>query len=634
MNAKRIITTGLSVLMTISVLTLAMLPSVVLAAEVYDAPKPKKEYSPYVNRDYPQNVYWGESHLHTSYSWDAGLVGNTLGPDEAYRFAKGEQVKSSTKLPVKLVRPLDWLVVADHAESLGVAVLIEQSDPAVLASKVGKVSHDYYKKGEIYKAFENWGLNAIVAGKDPLKDPKLTRRVWEEIVDFAEKHNDPGKFTAFIGYEWSSAPQGNNLHRVLVMRGNAEQAKQVLPFSAYDSVDPEDLWTWMEQYNEKTGDDILAIAHNGNLSNGVMFSLQNMNGKPIDREYAQRRIKWEPLYEVTQMKGDGEAHPLLSPNDEFADYENWDRGNWAGEKKTPQMLPHEYARGGLKLGLQLEKELGVNPFKFGLVGATDSHTSLATTREDNNFGKIAMMEPKADRFNHEIVPDPQKVGTATYEFETIASGLQGIWSKENTRESLFDAMRKKETYATTGTRITVRVFGGWDYAANDVHNPNFAQIGYNKGVPMGGDLKAAADGKTPRLMVQAMKDPDGANLDRVQIIKGWLDKDGKTHERIYDVACADNRAIKARRCEKPVGTTVDVQKATYNNSIGDAMLSAYWQDPEFDSKQSAFYYIRVLEIPTPRWTTYDAAYFKVELPKGVTPTQQERAYTSPIWYTP
>ena len=592
------------------------------------------EYSPYVNRDYPQNVYWGDSHLHTSYSWDAGLVGNTLGPDKAYRFAKGEQIISSTKLPVKLVRPLDWLVVADHAESLGVAVLIEQSDPAVLASEVGKVSHDYYKKGEIYKAFENWGLNAIVAGKDPLKDPKLTRRVWEEIVDFAEKHNDPGKFTAFIGYEWSSAPQGNNLHRVLVMRGNAEQAKQVLPFSAYDSVDPEDLWTWMEQYNKKTGDDILAIAHNGNLSNGVMFALQNMNGKPIDREYAQRRIKWEPLYEVTQMKGDGEAHPLLSPNDEFANYENWDRGNWAGEKKTPQMLPHEYARGGLKLGLQLEKELGVNPFKFGLIGATDSHTSLATTREDNNFGKIAMMEPKADRFSHEIVPDPQKVGTATYEFETIASGLQGVWSKENTRESLFDAMRKKETYATTGTRISVRVFGGWDYAANDVHSPHFAQIGYSKGVPMGGDLKAAADGKTPRLMVQAMKDPDGANLDRVQIIKGWMDKDGKTHERIYDVACADNRAIKARRCEKTIGTTVDVKTATYSNSIGDSMLSAYWQDPDFDSKQSAFYYIRVLEIPTPRWTTYDAAYFKTELPDGVTPTQQDRAYTSPIWYTP
>jgi len=618
-------------------LSMAIVSVPVLAQDADDPAninQAEKEYSPYVNRDYPQNVYWGDSHLHTSYSWDAGLVGNTLGPDEAYRFAKGEQIISSTKLPVKLVRPLDWLVVADHAESLGVALLIEQSDPAVLATEVGKVTHDYYKKGEIYKAFEHWGLNVIVGGNNPLKDPELTRRVWEEIVDYAEKHNDPGKFTAFIGYEWSSAPQGNNLHRVLVMRGNAEQAKQVLPLAAYESDDPEDLWTWMEQYNAKTGDDILAIAHNGNLSNGVMFALKNMNGKPIDREYAERRIKWEPLYEVTQMKGDGEAHPLLSPNDEFADYENWDRGNWNGEQKTPQMLPHEYARGGLKLGLQVEKELGVNPFKFGLIGATDAHTSLATTREENNFGKVSLMEPAADRFSGQIVPDPQNVGTATYEFETIASGLQGVWSKENTRASLFDAMRKKETYATTGTRISVRVFGGWDYAANDVHSPNFAQIGYNKGVPMGGDLKAAADGKAPRLMVQAMKDPDGANLDRVQIIKGWLDKDGKTHERIYDVACAGNRAIKVGRCEKPVGTTVDVQRATYNNSIGVAMLSAFWQDPEFDSKQSAFYYVRVLEIPTPRWTTYDAAYFKIEPPKGVPPTQQERAYTSPIWYTP
>jgi hypothetical protein len=288
----------------------------------------------------------------------------------------------------------------------------------------------------------------------------------------------------------------------------------------------------------------------------------------------------------------------------------------------------------LKLGLQFEKELGVNPFKFGLVGATDSHTSLATTREDNNFGKIASMEPKAVRFKHQIVPDPENIGTGTYEFETIASGLQGVWSKENSREALFDSMRKKETYATTGTRISVRVFAGWDYAAMDVYSPHFAKIGYDKGVPMGGDLKAAAKGKAPRLMVQAMKDPDGANLDRVQIVKGWLDKNGKTHERIYDVACADNRAIKARRCESPVGSTVDVNKATYNNSIGDAMLSAYWQDPDFNAKQSAFYYTRVLEIPTPRWTTYDAAYFKVDLPKGVTPTQQERAYTSPIWYSP
>jgi hypothetical protein len=604
------------------------------SAFAQDTASSKKEYSPYVNRDYPQNVYWGDSHVHTSYSWDAGLVGNTLGPDKAYRFAKGERVISSHNIPAKLVRPLDWLVVADHAESMGVSVLIERSDPAIMASDIGKATHDFYKAGKIYEAFAHWGLNAIVKGNDPLKDPKLTQTVWGEIVDYAEEHNDPGKFTAFIGYEWSSAPQGNNLHRVLIMRGNGEQAKQVLPFSAYDSDDPEDLWTWMEQYTQKTGDEIFAIAHNGNISNGVMFALENQKGDAIDSQYAERRIKWEPLYEATQMKGDGESHPLLSPDDEFADYENWDRGNWAGEKKTPEMLAHEYARGGLKLGLQLEKELGVNPFKFGLIGASDTHTSLASTRENNYFGKVSPMEPSADRFKGEIVPDPGKVGTATYDFETIASGLQGVWSRENTRESLFDAMRNKETYATTGTRISVRVFGGWDYTESDIYSPDFVHLGYDKGVPMGGDLKAASAGQIPRLMVQSLKDPDGAKLDRVQIIKGWLNANGKTQERIYDVACSDERAIKANRCEGPVGNTVDVKTATYNNSIGDAMLSAYWQDPEFDATQHAFYYVRVLEIPTPRWTTYDAAHFNVDLPEGVPATQQDRAYTTPIWYTP
>ena len=595
----------------------------------------KKEYSPYVNRDYPQNVYWGDSHVHTSYSWDAGLVGNTLGPDEAYRFAKGEQVISSTNIPAKLVRPLDWIVVADHAESLGVSVLIERSDPAILASDIGKTTHDLLKAGDADGAMAHWALNVIFTGIDPLKDPKLTQTIWGEIVDSAEKHNDPGKFTAFIGYEWSGAPQGNNLHRVLIMRGNGEQAKQVLPFGSYDSSDPEDLWTWMEQYTQKTGDEIFAIAHNGNLSNGTMFALETQKGEAIDSEYAGRRNKWEPLYEVTQIKGDGEAHPLLSPADEFADYENWDRGNWGGQKKTPEMLPHEYARSALKLGLKLDKELGVNPFKFGLIGATDTHTSLSTTREDNYFGKAPAAEPSTERFKTELVQDPTGKGdTVIYLFETLASGLQGVWSRENTRESLFDAMRNKETYATTGTRMTVRVFGGFDYTESDVYSPDFVQLGYDKGVPMGGDLKAAATGKTPRMMVQSLKDPDGANLDRLQVIKGWLDSDGKTQERIFDVACSDNRAIKERRCESLVGSTVDVKAATYNNSIGDAMLSGYWQDPEFDASQHAFYYVRVLEIPTPRWTTYDAAYFKVELPDGVPPTQQERAYTSPIWYTP
>jgi len=605
------------------------------AVERDNAPVLEKNYSPFVGDDYPDRVFWGETHLHTSYSYDAGLVGNTLGPAEAYQFAKGQQVISATGVPAKLVRPLDWLVVADHAETMGVPVLIQRSDPQLLKTEIGKNTHDLYMQGKVYEAFEYYGLKVLVEGNNPMDDPDIVRTVWEEMVGFAEEHNEPGKFTAFIGFEWSAMPAGNNLHRVVVMRDDGDKASEVLPFAAYDSDDPEDLWQWMARYEETTGGQVLAIPHNGNLSNGVMFATETLSGKRIDKDYAAARAKWEPLYEVTQMKGDGEAHPLLSPDDEFADYENWDRGNWAGEKKTPEMLPHEYARGALKIGLQMEEKLGVNPFKFGMVGATDSHTSLVTTREDNYFGKISLMEPGKERFAGQIVPDPEGVGTSTYEFETVASGLQGVWSRENTRESLWDAMNRKETYATTGSRITVRVFAGWDFDEKTVLRADFAKVGYRGGVPMGGDLKAAPAGKAPQLMIRALRDPDGANLDRVQIIKGWLDARGKLHERIYDVACSDDRTINARnRCDRMVGNTVDIGNATYTNDIGEPLLMAYWQDPEFDPEQRAFYYVRVLEIPTPRWTTYDAAFYGVDLPEGVPPTQQERAYTSPIWYTP
>ena len=600
-----------------------------------EAPDVKPPYSPFVGQEYPNRVFWGDSHLHTSYSWDAGLVGNTLGPDQAYRFAKGQEVTASSGQAVKLVRPLDWLVVADHSESLGLPALLERADTDLLATELGRRTYEPYRLGKLYEAFQTWGLEAIVNGNDPLNDnPDIARSVWEEITRFAEENNEPGLFTAFIGYEWTAAPEGNNLHRVVVYRDGASKAEQMLPFQASESADPEDLWNWMASYEDKTGGRLLAIPHNGNLSNGVMFQLETLSGAPIDRDYAERRAKWEPLYEVTQMKGDGEAHPALSPTDEFADYENWDRGNWNGVPKTADMLPYEYARSALGIGLQVEQKLGVNPFKFGMIGSTDSHTSLATTREDNNFGKVSLMEPKPDRFDGQIVPDPTESGTATYEYETIASGLMGVWARENTRQSLWDAMSRKETYATTGSRILVRVFAGWNFDEKDVFRPDFAETGYSYGVPMGGDLTPAPDGKSPRLMIRALRDPDGANLDRVQVIKGWVDASGERQELIYDVACSDERAIVERRCEGLVGDTVDVKAANYTNDIGDSLLMAYWEDPDFDPAQRAFYYVRVLEIPTPRWTTYDAAYFGVALPKGVPPSQQDRAYTSPIWYTP
>lgn len=604
------------------------------AVSADDFPTVRGEYSPFVGQTFPNRVFWGDSHLHTSYSWDAGLVGARLDPGDAYRFARGEEVTASFGVRAQLVRPLDWLVVADHAESLGVTQMIERADPRLLATEVGRTTYDLFQQGKIYEAFETWGLNVIVSGEDPLDDPEIGRSIWEEITAYADQNNDPGLFTAFIGYEWSSAPQGNNLHRVIVYRDDASKANRLLPFSSAQSPDPEDLWTWMETYEAETGGRMLAIPHNGNLSNGAMFAVETLSGQPIDAEYAERRARLEPLYEVTQMKGDGEAHPLLSPEDEFADYGIWDGGNWNGEPKTPEMLPNEYARGALKLGLQLERDLGVNPFKFGLIGATDSHTGLATAREDNNFGKVSVMEPSDDRFDAQIVPDPNGIGTGTYEFETIAAGLQGVWARENTRTALFDAMQRKETYATTGSRMTVRVFAGWDFEADEVLRPDFAETGYARGVPMGGDMHAHPDGAAPKLMIRAMRDPDGANLDRVQVVKGWLDAAGELHEVVVDVACSDGREIVDRGCDGSVGNTVDVPNATYTNSIGEALLMAFWEDPDFDPTENAFYYVRVLEIPIPRWTTYDAAFFGVELPEGVPATQQDRAYTSPIWYTP
>jgi hypothetical protein len=370
-----------------------------------------------------------------------------------------------------------------------------------------------------------------------------------------------------------------------------------------------------------------------------MFSVEKISGKRIDKAYAKRRMQWEPLYEVTQIKGDGEAHPKLSPTDEFADYYTWDKGDFGLNPKKPEMLPYEYARSALKIGLEQQKKLGVNPFKFGMVGSTDSHTSLATTREENFFGKFAGAEPGSKhRFDDLVTQDLRPKGDGSlnvYHWESAASGLAAVWARKNTREEIFDAMERKEVYATTGTRMLVRVFAGWDFKPDEVQRPDFAEQGYQRGVPMGGDLKAAQSGAKPKFMVRALRDPDGANLDRIQIIKGWINSKGKSQEKIYDIAVSDNRKIGSDgRCKTPVGDTVDVKNATYTNSIGDALLTAYWEDPDFDPKQGAFYYIRVLEIPTPSWIAYDEKKFGTKAPKEAIRKQQERAYTSPIWYTP
>jgi hypothetical protein len=600
----------------------------------------EKEYSPYLDIGYPQRVFWGDTHVHTSYSTDAGMIGNRLGPEDAYRFARGETVVSSTGVRARLQRPLDFLVVADHAENLGLAPMIAEKNPDLLKLDFGKKIAGLVYDGKYGDAYALWG-EGMETRKDPLAGQQgLLRTAWERLTEAAEQFNEPGKFTALIGYEWTSSPGGNNLHRNVIFRDDREKADQIIPMSNYDSQDPEDLWKWMAAYEAKTGGRVLAIPHNGNLSNGLMFDDVTFTGTKLSRGYAEQRMRWEPVYEVTQMKGDGEAHPALSPNDEFADYGTWDKGSFGAEPKKADMLPREYAREAYKRGLKYEEGLGANPFKFGMIGSTDSHTSLATYEENNYFGKAPPAEPSADpeRFQEKITGFRQQPGgpdITIRHFQTLASGLAAVWATDNTREALWDALNRKEVYATTGPRMTVRVFAGWDFEPADVQRPDFAKAGYVRGVPMGSDLHDAPKGKAPAFMIRALRDVDGANLDRIQIVKGWMDDKGKLHEQVYDVLCSNDRRInKQHRCDKPVGSTVGVEKATYTNSIGDALMMAYWKDPAFDPKQHAFYYVRVLEIPTPRWTTYDAAFYGVDLPKGVPPTQQERAYTSPIWYTP
>ncbi|WP_084644003.1 DUF3604 domain-containing protein [Ferrimonas futtsuensis] len=602
-------------------------------------------YSPYAQRAFPSRVYWGETHLHTGLSLDAGLFGNILTPDDAYRFARGEEITSSTGLPVKLGRPLDWLVVTDHTDMMGIATDIQRGTPNILAVPKGKEWHEAFKQGgqaageaafDLITHFAQMKLPPRML-EDYAPGSRISNNIWDKIVDAAEKYNDPGRFTAFIGYEWTSVPQGNNLHRNVILRDGAMRAKQVIPLTTqppYGTTDPLDLYKWLEDYEKKTNGQAFALAHNGNLSNGWMFPIdETYAGGKVDTNYVEQRARWEPLYEMTQIKGDGEAHPVLSPNDEFADYENWDKGNLdLTALKEEQMLAGEYAREALKRGLMLEAQLGTNPYKFGMVGATDSHTGLATAEEENFFGKSVSVEPSKSRIGHPFI----KSELASIEgYEPAASGYQGIWATENTREALFDAMLRKETYATTGPRIPVRFFGGWEFTDQDLRSRSPAFIGYEKGVPMGGDLTVAPEGESPTFMVYALRDPVGANLDRIQIIKGWLDKEGQVHERIFDVAVSDGRAINDEgRCLTPVGNTVDIDTANWTNTIGESELATVWTDPEFDPQQKAFYYARVIEIPTPRWVLYDRLRFGTEIPKEATLTHQERAYTSPIWYTP
>jgi hypothetical protein len=601
----------------------------------------KRPYSPYADRSFPARPFFGDTHLHTGFSMDAGAFGCRLNPRDAYRFARGEQIIASSGQPAKLSRPLDFLVVSDHSDNMGFFPDLFAGKSEILSQPMGRKWYDMIQSGKGAEAaldiIANFSQGTFPKELMYMPGTRAYRGAWQETVDAAEHYNDPGRFTAFIGYEWTSLDKGNNLHRNVIFRDNADKAMQVEPFTCYPplgSTNPIELWKWMDGYEKKTGGSVLAIAHNGNLSNGTMFPITEAFGKAIDREYVEARAQWERLYEATQMKGDGEAHPFLSPNDEFADYEIWDKGNLDGsEAKKKEMLEFEYTRSALKNGLKLEAKLGTNPYKFGLVGSSDAHTGIASFEEDNFFGKTTPQEPSAHRMAATFM-DNKKTGVKIMDWEVVSSGYAAVWAQENTRASIFDAMYRKETYATTGSRMIVRFFGGWDFEAADANSREPAVIGYRKGVPMGGDLFEAPAGKSPSFLVGAMKDPLSGNLDRIQVIKGWLDDKGEVHETVYDVAWSGDRKPGADGKLPSVGSTVDIESATWTNTIGAPELITVWKDPEFDAGQRAFYYVRVIEIPTPRWTAYDAKKFGVKPLPGTRMTIVERAYTSPIWFNP
>ena len=588
-------------------------------------------YAPTVRDTYPDTVYWGDTHVHSYLSGDAFGMGNRTTPDTAYRFAKGEEVVSAGGKRVRLRRPLDFLMVSDHAENLGILPRLMEGDERLLTTEDGRTWRRFFAEAApLAEALDAENRDAydvlsaeLMAGKPAWSgvsgvDTAFRREVWHAVIDAAERHNDPGAFTTFAGYEYSSNPP--MLHRNVLFAGDPEQTRQTRPFSKLDSANPEDLWDYLAEYEARTGSGVISIPHNSNLSRGAMFGDTTHGGAPVTAQYAALRAEREPVVEITQIKGDSETHPLVSPDDPFANFETWGGSNKDKNDTSDAWVARSYVRPALKRGLGFDAEVGVNPFKFGVIGSSDSHNGLATADDDNFWGKMASNEPNPFRaFTQSIY---------------AASGYAGVWAEANTREALFAAFKRREVYATTGPRIVLRFFGGWDYVETDATRPDLAAAGYRKGVPMGGALTRPDGESATRFLIRAVKDPDGANLDRVQVIKGWRDREGALHERIYDVAWSGDRGIRDGVLED-VESTVDVATATYLNTVGAAELALMWTDPDFVADEAAFYYVRALEIPTPRWTGYDAAFYRIEeLPENVPLVTRERAYSSPIWYTP
>ncbi len=598
-----------------------------------------------------KQVLWGDTHLHTNYSFDAYLNNNlTADPDTAYRYARGMPViHPYHRARVQIDTPLDFLVVSDHAVYLGVMKEIHTNDIDTTESgwwdsiklKVGawfmKRAIDRQEAREFFtdtlpppdvtpraaalQVDELSGRSAL----PPMKSAQIA--AWQDIANTADEHNRPGEFTAFIGWEWSSIPSGANLHRIVITDGDADSAKTYQPFSTLDSMIAEDLWTWLDDITVSTGADFIAIPHNSNISKGYMFDTVSLRGAPFTEEYMVKRMRWERLVEITQIKGDSETHPDLSADDEFADFETYPFYIQSGY--TPyEAGPGDYVRSALKRGLAIEQEKGTNPYKFGVIGSTDAHTGLPSAEEKNFWGKMPTDSiPENKQGGWTESDKPQTNGWAM-----SASGLAAVWSTENSRQAILDAMQRRETYATTGPRIGVQFYGGSRFSADDLNAADLYQHATATGVPMGGELNQLT--AAPDFIVAASKDPLDGNLDRIQIVKGWVDGSGEQHEQVYTVAWSGERELDSRGNLPPVGNTVNITNATYTNTIGAEQLSAVWTDPDFDPSLRAFYYVRVLQIPTPRHSLYDAIALEMGHANDEPDSIQERAYTSSIWYNP
>jgi len=592
-----------------------------------------------VEKDIPQTqLLWGDVHLHSNHSLDAYITGNTtVTPNLAYRYARGIPIEEpGLDRKIQIRRPLDFLAVTDHAEMMGIFTLLNRADETLTSTPWGRKA----LAAHIKDPGRNGAMSVTTAGMAGPPAPELQEMMsqiysdavrstaWSVEIDAAEQNNRPGQFTTLFGWEWSSVVQGGkNLHRIVIANTDGAGAGKFIPYSSQDSQRPEDLWNWMGETKQRTGIDMLAIPHNSNISGGLMFQMTDSDGEPISAAYARARQMWEPLVEVTQAKGTSETSPEISPTDEFAEFEIR-RKLLIGTPITPEA--GDYARSALLRGLALRRSTGANPYKFGLIGSTDSHTGLSNVTESDVTGKLVSDIPLS---SHLTAPGQRPVIFPAWEMG--ASGRVAAWATENTREAIFAAFKRKEVYATTGTRIALRMFGGFNFASGDANAKDIATVGYAKGIPMGGDLSYAPSGKAPELLIHAARDPLSGNLDRIQVIKGWIDARGETHEKVYDVAWSGNRKKDKDGKLPAVGNTVDLETGLWTNTIGAAQLATVWTDPDFDPRQSAFYYVRVLEIPTPRHSLLDAIAMGIDFERtGQPATIQERAYSSPIWYTP